>query len=168
MPVRPEELAEQFVNAFSKWKLTNVFKNKIYGFFNIASSNPTVALDVIISAGTTHNVFNNIIGDLRATAANAANPLIGLNFTGGTTINVYYNTVWLNGRRWSQYSDRSGIFHLQVLLLHRHLPCATIFLQIFYTKRQRLLSVAVQVCWNNSQLMASASNNNLFYARRIT
>ena len=28
---------------------------------------------------------------------NAANPLKGINITGGTTVNAYYNSVYLNG-----------------------------------------------------------------------
>lgn len=74
---------------------TNVFRNKIY---DISGSNASSTVNGILSsAGTTVNIYNNIIGDLTTSVANAANPLVGINITGGTTANVYYNTVRLSG-----------------------------------------------------------------------
>jgi len=73
----------------------SISKNKIY---DLSSSNASGTVSgIAVTSGTLHDVSNNIIGDLRATAANAANPLNGLNITGGTTVNVYYNTVNING-----------------------------------------------------------------------
>ncbi len=73
----------------------NIFKNKIY---DLQSNNATGAVNgIATSAGATVNVYNNLIGDLRTPATSAANPLIGLNITGGTTVNAYYNSIYLNG-----------------------------------------------------------------------
>ncbi|MGI8964859.1 MAG: beta strand repeat-containing protein, partial [Limisphaerales bacterium] len=67
-----------------------ISKNKVY---DLSNNNATgTVTGIAVTAGTLHSVFNNLIGDLRATAANAANPLIGLNITGGTTVNAYFNT----------------------------------------------------------------------------
>ncbi len=74
---------------------TTFLANKIYDL-STNSTNPIVS-GVLISGGTTINVHNNLIGDLRTPFANAANPLIGINVTGGTTANIAYNTVHLNG-----------------------------------------------------------------------
>jgi len=74
---------------------TTIATNKIYDLAT-NSTNPVVS-GIMASAGTTINVYNNLIGDLRTPFANAANPLIGINVTGGTTANVAYNTVHLNG-----------------------------------------------------------------------
>jgi hypothetical protein len=69
-------------------------KNKIYDLSTSATA-PTLN-GILVGSGTTVTLSNNIIGDLRATAASAANPVIGVNVTGGTTVNCYYNTIYLN------------------------------------------------------------------------
>ncbi|MDH4472963.1 MAG: GEVED domain-containing protein [Fluviicola sp.] len=74
---------------------TSILANKIYDLAS-NSTNPVVS-GVLVSGGTTINVHNNLIGDLRTPFANAANPLIGINVTGGTTSNIAYNTVHLIG-----------------------------------------------------------------------
>lgn len=51
---------------------------------------------ILVSAGATANVFNNLVGDLRALAAINGNAVIGINVTGGTTVNADYNSVRLN------------------------------------------------------------------------
>ncbi len=79
----------------STGSITNIFNNKITDLSS-TSTGPVVA-GLFITGGTTHNVFNNIIGDLRTPAANAANPLIGINITSSTNTNLYYNTVRLSG-----------------------------------------------------------------------
>ena len=70
-----------------------VSRNKI---FNIAAngSNPVVG-GMLLSGGTT-TVINNLIGSLNTPSAVAANPLLGLNVSGGTTHFIAYNTVFLN------------------------------------------------------------------------
>jgi trimeric autotransporter adhesin len=74
---------------------TNVFKNRIC---DISGSNASSTVNgILVSAGTTISLSNNRIGDLRTPAANAANPLVGINITGGTTVNAYFNSVYLNG-----------------------------------------------------------------------
>ncbi|MFZ4522018.1 MAG: GEVED domain-containing protein [Bacteroidales bacterium] len=68
-----------------------ILKNTIC---NLEANNASGSVSgIVVSAGTLHNVSNNRIGDLRTPTANAANPLVGLSVTGGTTVNCYYNTV---------------------------------------------------------------------------
>lgn len=74
---------------------TTISANKIYDLAS-NSTNPTVN-GILISGGTTANAINNLIGDIRAPFANAANPLSGINVTGSTTTNLAYNTVSVNG-----------------------------------------------------------------------
>ena len=70
-----------------------VSANKIY---NLENTNAGGAVfGITVSVGTTVDVINNLVGDLRAPNLNAGNSLVGLNFTGGTTINASYNTVRL-------------------------------------------------------------------------
>jgi hypothetical protein len=67
--------------------------NKVY---NLENSNAGGGVfGITVSSGTTIEVNNNLVGDLRGPNLNAGNSLAGLNFTGGTTINASYNTVRL-------------------------------------------------------------------------
>lgn len=71
-----------------------VARNRIY---NLESTNANPQVNgILVSAGTTVNLQNNLIGDLRAPAANAGNPLVGINITGGTNVLADYNTVNLS------------------------------------------------------------------------
>ena len=72
-------------------------RNKIYNLSaaNATNTTTTAVNGILVSAGTTINVENNYIGDLRAPFASALNSIAGINITGGTTANVYYNTVRL-------------------------------------------------------------------------
>ena len=69
----------------------NIFKNTISDLAGNGASSVVTGLNV--AAGTTVTTSNNRIGDLRASAANAANAIVGIGVTGGTTQNVYFNTV---------------------------------------------------------------------------
>lgn len=67
--------------------------NKIY---NLENSNAGGGVfGITVGGGTTTEVNNNLIGDLRGPNLNAGNSLVGINITGGTTINASYNTVRL-------------------------------------------------------------------------
>jgi len=70
-----------------------ITRNKIADLTATGVASPVIG--VLISAGSTLTVTNNIIGNLINTSANLANAIIGINITGGTTMNVYYNTVRL-------------------------------------------------------------------------
>ncbi len=94
----------------------NIFKNKIY---DISGNNAgTIINGIVISAGgTNNNIYNNLIGDLRATAATVTAPasaVIGINITSSsatTTKNVYYNTINLNATSSGANFGTTGIFH---------------------------------------------------------
>jgi hypothetical protein len=71
----------------------NLRRNQIY---NLEANNASGTVNgILVSSGTTVNLINNIVGDLRAPLANAANPVVGINLTGGTTLTASYNTVYL-------------------------------------------------------------------------
>lgn len=71
-----------------------VARNRIYDLVHSGAGGSVNG--ILVSSGTTVNVFNNLVGALQTPAANAANPLVGINLTGGTTLNVDYNSVYLN------------------------------------------------------------------------
>ena len=94
----------------------NVSKNKIY---NLSGSNAGSVINglLVIASGTTFNANNNIIADLRATAATVTSPasaVFGINITstfGSTTLNVDYNTVFINASSSGTNFATTGIFH---------------------------------------------------------
>jgi hypothetical protein len=98
------------------WRTTNsIFKNKIYDLSTTRTGTTGVAVNgILISAGTTNTVYNNLIGDLRATAMASTDAIRGINITSTTassTINVYYNTVFLNATSSGANFGTTGIFH---------------------------------------------------------
>lgn len=73
---------------------TSLVANKIH---SLSSSNAGGSVNgLLVSSGTLSTLTNNIIGNLTAPVANAANPINGINITGGTAVNAYYNSVYLN------------------------------------------------------------------------
>jgi len=137
---------------------TNIFKNKIYDLSS-SNANPTV-YGLYIWTGTTHNIYNNIIGDLRTTAANAAIPLVGINVAGGTTVNLYYNTVYLN-------ATSSGALFWSSALYTSTATTLKLINNIFVntsTPNGAGLTSAYRRSSTTLTSYDANSNNNLFYA----
>ncbi|MBK8427687.1 MAG: hypothetical protein IPL27_17700 [Lewinellaceae bacterium] len=139
---------------------TQIFsKNKIY---NLEANNASGTVSgILVSAGTTTTIQNNIIGDLRTPSANAANPLIGINITGGTTVNVYYNTVYLNATSPAHCSDPAP-FPASTT------PTLTLKNNIFVNLSTPAGALGFTSAYRRSSTTltsyGAASNNNLFYA----
>ena len=86
----------------------NIFKNKIYDLQENQAGG--IVYGIQVAAGTTVNVYDNLVGDLRTPAANAAIPLAGLYVSGGTTINAYYNTIYLNATSTGALFGSSAVY----------------------------------------------------------
>jgi hypothetical protein len=136
----------------------NLFRNKVYNIQNTNASG--AAHGITVSSGTTITVHNNLIGDIRTPAANAANLLIGLNITGGTTINVFYNTVYLNGQSTGALFGSSAISVSTT-------PTVTLRNNIFVnnsTANGAGFTVAYRRSGTALGTYGATSNNNLFFA----
>ncbi len=135
----------------------NIYKNKLYDLSS-ASSNPVVS-GILIAGGSTNTVYNNLVGDLRTPAANAANPLIGISVTGGTTANLYYNTVWLE-------AVSTGALFGSSALSASTTPNLTLINNIFTnysTPNGAGLTVAYRRSTTTLTTYQNASNNNDFH-----
>ncbi len=95
---------------------TNILRNKIYGLSTVGASNATHG--IYVAANTTNstvNIVNNIIGDLKATAANATTvSLSGIYLaaaSNNTNYNLYYNSIYLNGTSSGANFNSTGIYH---------------------------------------------------------
>ncbi len=140
---------------------SSVYKNKIYNLSSL-SSLPTIS-GILVSGNTSNTVYNNIIGDLRAPAANAANPVIGINITGGTAALVHFNTVLLNA---SSIGANFGSSAISVSTS----PTVTLRNNIFVNKSSRN-GTGVAAAYRRSSTTLSTygadSNNNLFFGAAI-
>jgi hypothetical protein len=136
-----------------------ILKNKIC---DLQANNASGTVSgIVISAGTVHTVVNNVIGDLRTPSANAANPLVGINITGGTTANVYYNTVYLNG-------TSSGALFGSSAISASTSPALTLRNNIFVNTSVPNGATGYTAAYRRSfttlTTYNAASDNNLFYA----
>jgi hypothetical protein len=136
-----------------------IYKNNIFNL-STNSTNPAVA-GILIGSGTTNSIFNNFISDLRTPFANAGNPLIGISVTGGTTDNLYYNTVYLNGTSSGALFGSSGISASTTptldlrnnLVVNNSIPNGATGYTVAYRRSSTTLTT-----------YAATSNNNDFYA----
>ena len=71
----------------------NFYKNKIY---TISATGATgYAYGIYVVSATVTSVYNNIIGDIKATTSTNIPAVNGIQVAGGTTVNLYYNSVYL-------------------------------------------------------------------------
>lgn len=95
----------------------NISSNKIY---NLQANGATGSVYGIYAGGstasTTTKIFNNLIGDLKTPAVSSTIvSLVGLYLgSSGVTsnLNVYYNTIYLNGSSTGVNFNSAGIYHL--------------------------------------------------------
>jgi hypothetical protein len=136
----------------------NISKNKIYAV--TANGANSSAAGFFIGGGTTVNLFNNIVGDIKTPSANAANPLAGINIAGGTTVNAYYNTVHLNAVSSGALFGSSAIFASTT-------PAVDLRNNIFVNLSAQTgtgTAVAYRRSGSTITSYATTSNNNLFYS----
>ncbi|MDP1621096.1 MAG: GEVED domain-containing protein [Bacteroidales bacterium] len=137
----------------------SIIKNQIC---DLQSNNASGTVSGIVAAsGLLHNVSNNRIGDLRTPIANAINPLNGINITGGTTVNAYYNTVYLNG------SSTGALFGSSAINTSTT-PALTLNNNIFVNTSTPVGATGYTVVYRRSSTSlgsyAAASDRNSFYA----
>jgi len=140
----------------------DISKNNIYNLTSLTGT-AAVVYGIYISGGTTANVYNNYVSDLKAMAATGVNAINGIYFTGVPTANAYYNTVYLNATSSSvttfgttgiyKSSTTTGDFRNNIII-NASTPGAT-------------GGFAVAYRWSglyNGTYYAAVSNNNDFYA----
>jgi hypothetical protein len=141
-----------------------ITQNKIYGL--TANSAGGVVAGLSLTSGTTTTVANNLIGALLAPAATGLNAVTGFNITGGTMVNAYYNTIYLNASSSAGTFGTSGIYlgSTSAVLDARNNIIANTSTAAGtggYTAALRRISGTAGTVPAN---YAATSNNNLFYA----
>ncbi|GAB3852395.1 hypothetical protein GCM10028822_20030 [Hymenobacter terrigena] len=137
---------------------TSIARNKIYDLS--ASGASGSALGIAIGGGGTYPINNNLIGDLRTPAATGTTAIAGLNITGATAVNAYYNTIYLNATSTGATFGTSGIFAntTTTVDLRNNIVVNT------STAKGAALTAAYRRSSTTLTTYATGSNNNLFYA----
>ncbi|MFA5405354.1 MAG: hypothetical protein WC358_10505, partial [Ignavibacteria bacterium] len=73
---------------------SDYYRNNIYDLTNTGASG--VCYGFYIYSGTTVNVYNNFVSDLKTPSINSETPIAGIYAVNGTSINLFYNTIFLN------------------------------------------------------------------------
>ncbi|OYU80393.1 MAG: hypothetical protein CFE23_09040, partial [Flavobacterium sp. BFFFF1] len=95
---------------------TSIFRNKIY---DLSTANTGAAQIIGLALASTTasanvNAYNNLIGDLRATAASNLDAIRGISVTATSTtatVGLYNNTVYLNASSSGSAFGTTGIYH---------------------------------------------------------
>jgi len=144
----------------------NIFRNKICDLSS-TSTGPLVS-GITIAGGVTRNVFNNMIGNLTASAASATDAIRGINITSTTAlsnVNVYYNTIYISATSSGTNFGTSGIYHAaSTTATTAALDLRNNIIVNSSTAKGTGFTVAYRI--NNTALAnyASTSNNNYYFA----
>ena len=148
----------------------SVSKNKLYSFEQSVSTAGTSALvnGILVSGNANVTAFNNFISDLKAPVANSIDAIHGISLrstAATTTLNIYYNSIYLNASSTGTDFGTSAIFHTgsstastAVLNLRNNI------LANESVSSGAGLSVALRNANTDISNYASSSNNNLFFA----
>jgi hypothetical protein len=144
----------------------NIFKNKIHSLENGNAAGLVNGI-LVSTAPTTANIYNNLIGDLRAPIAggDAIRGFSSTATTASTTLNVSFNTVYLNATSTGTNFSNTGIFHTTSSTA----TTTTLNLRdniVVNLSAATGTGTTVAYRRSNSTLTnyGSVSNNNLFYA----
>ncbi|MFZ4740688.1 MAG: beta strand repeat-containing protein [Bacteroidales bacterium] len=86
----------------------NIYKNSIYNITTTGASTQAIGITYLGGIG---NIYNNFISDIKATASSNVTGVIGINL-GGTTQNLYYNTIYLDASSSASTFGSAGIYKL--------------------------------------------------------
>jgi hypothetical protein len=135
-----------------------VSKNKIYN--TTANGANSTSAGIYISGGTTINLSNNIIGDIKTPSASGLTPANGIYLGGGTTVNAYYNTVYLAATSTGTLFGNSAIYANTTTNLDLR---NNIFVNAS-AQTGTGTAVAYRRASTTIASYVTSSNNNLFYA----
>ncbi|WP_460500548.1 beta strand repeat-containing protein, partial [Hymenobacter agri] len=141
----------------------NVYQNKVYG---LVAGNAGVSTGILALAGTTTTIYNNLIGNLTAPASTSLTAVAGLSVGGGTTMNAYYNSIYLSASSTGATFGTSGIYLNSTtatldarnnIVVNKSTAAGT----GGYTAALRRVSGTAATAPAN---LATTTNNNLYYA----
>ncbi len=97
-----------FMNSASSGGPVTIGKNKIYDVSSSGSG--AIVTGALVGNGGTTTVANNQISDITAPSASNKNAVRGIHVQGSGSVNVYYNTVYLNATSSASTFGSSALF----------------------------------------------------------
>ncbi len=151
-----------------------IFKNKIYNISTSSAGAPTVSgllLGPVSTTGTA-NIYNNLIGDIKALNAVTSNALLpsvrGINITtntGNTNIFLDFNTVYIAGTGGASFGTAALFVAASPTTTTANLTMRNnILVNVSTPAGAGFSAVAYQRSGINLENYNEASNNNLFYS----
>lgn len=149
----------------------SIYENKIYNLFSNSSAISSAAINGILITGSAASMIstikNNIIGDLRATAANYSDAIRGINIisTGTTSsIAVYFNTIYINASSTGTVFGTTGIYHTtSATATTATLDLRNNIIVNASTPNSTGITAAYRRSSSTNANFSNSSNNNLFY-----
>jgi hypothetical protein len=141
-----------------------IYRNKVYGLSGSAAG--VTLYGIYTAGGTTITMHNNLVGDFQAPAATGLLAVNGLYFSSGTTVNAYYNSVYLNASSSGATFGSTGIYFSSTpttvdlrnnIVVNKSTAAGT----GGYTAALRRSTGTAATAPAN---LATTSNNNLYYA----
>jgi len=136
----------------------NIYQNNIYNLSMTSTGGNLYG--ILASAGTTNNIYNNFVSDLKTPAVNSSNPLSGIHISGGTNANVYFNTVYLNATSTGALFGSQAIFASTTPTLDMR---NNIFVNVSTPNGATGYAVAYRRSSTTLTTYSNSSNNNCFY-----
>ena len=149
----------------------SIFKNNLY---NISSNGGNTASSLVYginnSSTTNITIYNNFISDLKANMATNNPAICGMYLTGGSTNNVFYNTVFLNavgsGASFGSAAIYAGTapttFLRNNIFVNVSVPGAGGY-TVAYRRSSPAIGTYSSTSNNNDFYAGTASPNNLIY-----
>lgn len=159
---------------------TNILRNKVYN----AQANGTSLLYGVYITGTTPsaktNIVNNLIGDLRVPNSNSTSVSLAgvyLASSGATSnLNVYYNSIYLNGVSSGTNFNSAGIYHTfntnattaaldmrNNMVINTSTPKGTGYASAFRRSSATNLNNYALTSNNNNFFTGAGTNQNIYY-----
>ncbi len=154
----------------------SIDRNKIYDISSTSAvmSGAGSVYGIQVSGSTASfnaNISNNLIADLRTPVANSSATLrgIGINNTGAnSSVNLYYNTIYMNAESSGTNFGTSGVFHTaSATATTARLDMRNNIIVNLSTPKGTGTTVAFRRSTGGANTLnnyALSSNNNLFYA----
>lgn len=157
------------IRAGSSTGNTNIYNNKVTNITTGTSTNAYI-FGIEVSNGTTSNVYNNIVSDIKMPNVNitAVCSLRAITISGATSSNVYNNSVYLTGTSsGTDFSSAAFAYSGTTTTDARN----NIFINNIIPKGQGFAAAIMRLATGTngtvSPNFASTSNNNCLYAQSV-
>ncbi len=145
--------------------VNNIYKNSIHNVLYSGAGSYS-AYGIYTSTGTTHNIYNNFIYDIKAPVSTATTAVAGLYLSAGTNVNTYYNTIMLDYATTGSGANKSAAIYASTSPTTIDLR-NNIFINNVNLSGNTSSSTKAIALWRSGTAttnISTTTNNNLYYA----